>query len=292
MLRRHSDVPAVIVGPDDDAEASAQGWPAHSLVTPLNLPSGSLPCFDYARDRRPEYGFRLHKVPALLRSPFTELTVFLDADVLVCSPPAFAGLAEVSRAWPDADLLLMREGARAHDHINYVHGGLLAYKSTPLARAFLRTWLRRYLVEYKRVYELPVKRDKRGRFFPPSAFEQPALTETTASFEEVIGGVHYLPSALLARLVTGQLGVYRDRTHRGMPAAGFLHINPLKREEWAELEWAVTGGGAGANASGDGPSLHGQAQGDRGEMPVERRILQFLRAACPAHREIPIAHLL
>ena len=83
MLRRHSDVPAVIVGPDDDAEASAQGWPAHSLVTPLNLPSGSLPCFDYARDRRPEYGFRLHKVPALLRSPFTELTVFLDADVLV-----------------------------------------------------------------------------------------------------------------------------------------------------------------------------------------------------------------
>lgn len=192
-------------------------------------------------------------------SPYKGLTIFLDADVFPCSPSIMDELLAVAAANPEADLLLIREGRRAYDNINYVHGGVLLFRSTPLAHAFVRTWLRRYLVDYKAMYEAGLDdlermsrkdrnayvKTKRWRSFG-SVYEQPALTETTDGFLASLGSnaIHWLPTGILARPNTGQLGLYRARVATGHPAAPLVHINPLK--DWGHIEEFVLRGGCGA----------------------------------------------
>ena len=60
-----------------------------------------------------------------------------------CSPTILRELTSVADAHPHADVFLVKEGRRAFDDVNYVHGGVLMFRATPLAHAFLRTWLRR-----------------------------------------------------------------------------------------------------------------------------------------------------
>ena len=260
VLRNHSELPAIVVGPDRGrAPSYGLDWPRRVSVGPLTLPPKALPKFDYVAGRS-EYGFRMHKLPMLLVSPFRHLTIFLDSDVYPCSPTIMDEIVEVADNAPQADVFLMREGVRAFDGKNYVHGGILAFRGTPLARAFVRTWLRRCaapsrlsprhctsrqaappspadLVEYKTLYETsPRKKNSHGW---SSAFEQPALTETSESFLDCLGpnSVHWLPTELLARPNTGQLGLYRARVRAGQPAAPLVHINPLK--DWEHVQELV-----------------------------------------------------
>ena len=138
----------------------------------------------------------------------------------------FSEILSAAAANPHADLLLISEGLR-HDGITYVHGGLLVVRQTPLARAFVRTWLRRYLVEYKAAVEVW------ERWAP--VYEQPALTEVTEATIAALdpAAVHFLPAALLARPHTGQLALFRRRVQLGEPAAPLVHINPLKDRQIA-----------------------------------------------------------
>ena len=79
-----------------------------------------------------------------------------------------------------------------------------------------------------------------------SVYEQPALTETADAFVRVLGPgcVHWLPTGILARPNTGQLGLYRARVASGHPAAPLVHINPLK--DWDVVEELVVRPGCGA----------------------------------------------
>ena len=145
VLRRHTSLPAIVVGPDATQTRSPPyglTWPPRVSVETLRLPANSVPKFDYIKGRS-EYGFRLHKLPMLLVTPFHHLTIFLDSDVFPCSPTIMDEIVEVARTAPQADVFLMREGVRAFDQVNYVHGGIMAFRGTPLGRAFMRTWLRR-----------------------------------------------------------------------------------------------------------------------------------------------------
>ena len=206
-------------GSGADGGGAAGGGEMGVEARELWLPQGALPAFT-----RSEYGFRLHKLPALLQSAY-ELSIYLDIDVSLCSRSVLAELIELSHERRGADLFVMREGRRA-DGVDYVHGGVLLYRATPLARAMLRTWLRRYLVTYATLV------DARSGRVRSSAYEQPALTETVEAAQLVLPeSVHVLPTELLARVHTGQVPLYLRRAARREPAAPLAHINGLKGAE-------------------------------------------------------------
>lgn len=56
----------------------------------------------------------------LLHSPFTKLTIFLDADVYPCSRTVIDDLVRAADDHPHADVFLFKEGKRAYDNVNYV----------------------------------------------------------------------------------------------------------------------------------------------------------------------------
>ena len=97
------------------------------------------------------------------------------------------------------------------------------------------------LVDYKTLYE--TSPNKKNAWGWSSAFEQPALTETSESFLDFLGqnSVYWLPTELLARPNTGQLGLYRARVQAGQPAAPLVHINPLK--DWEYVQELIIGPG-------------------------------------------------
>ena len=98
----------------------------------------------------------------LLKAPL-DSTFYVDSDIYACNPTVIKDLTEEMAAETNTDVFCIREGVRKVDKLNYVHGGLLAWRpKSPLARAFLRSWLRHYLVvmrsfEGKRgsIYEQP-----------------------------------------------------------------------------------------------------------------------------------------
>ena len=206
-----------------DARETAALFDVHKL----QLPPGPLRSLVEAPG---EYGFRLHKLPALLQAPFN-LSIYLDIDVSLCATSFLADLTQLAHERTAAELFVLREGRRA-DGLDYVHGGVLAYRSTPLARSFLRTWLRLYLVTYKQSL------DSSGR--PrTSIYEQPALTKVVEAAQELFPeSIHFLPTPLLARMHTGQVPLYLQRVASGHPGAALAHINRMKQAEkalWKQL---------------------------------------------------------
>jgi hypothetical protein len=218
--------------PDDVAAAIPSEY-FGSGVSPssLAIPEGSLP------NVKSEYGFRLHKLPMLLKAPY-ETTFYIDSDIYTCGPTAMVDLMKEIKAEKDTDIFCIREGMRKTDKVNYVHGGLLAWRpESPLARAFLRSWLRHYLVVMRSM------EGKRG-----SIYEQPTLTLVADKTVQVLGSqsVHFFDSDKLARshLITG-LEPYRQRLANlsfGY-AAELIHFNPLK--EWPLVKEMVIDAGCG-----------------------------------------------
>ena len=215
-------------------------------VHALHLPPSSLPSFASSS----EYGFRLHKLPALLQSRF-DLSIYLDVDVSLCSTSILAELVRLADVDArHAEVFVVREGRRS-DGVEYIHGGVMLFRSTPLARSLLRTWLRKYLVTYRK--SLDAKGVPRG-----SVYEQPDLTATMVAASRVLpGSVHFLPTELLARVHTGQVALYKRRVASGLPAAPLAHINGLKAAE-RELWRLLIGSGSNGTCGGGGTSAMGK----------------------------------
>ena len=215
-------------------------------VHALHLPPSSLPSFASSS----EYGFRLHKLPALLQSRFN-LSIYLDVDVSLCSTSILAELVRLADVDArHAEVFVVREGRRS-DGVEYIHGGVMLFRSTPLARSLLRTWLRKYLVTYRK--SLDAKGVPRG-----SVYEQPDLTATMVAASRVLpGSVHFLPTELLARVHTGQVALYKRRVASGLPAAPLAHINGLKAAE-RELWRLLIGSGSNGTCGGGGTSAMGK----------------------------------
>ena len=218
-------------------------------VHALHLPPSSLPSFASSS----EYGFRLHKLPALLQSRF-DLSIYLDVDVSLCSTSILAELVRLADVDArHAEVFVVREGRRS-DGVEYIHGGVMLFRSTPLARSLLRTWLRKYLVTYRK--SLDAKGVPRG-----SVYEQPDLTATMVAASRVLpGSVHFLPTELLARVHTGQVALYKRRVASGLPAAPLAHINGLKAAE-RELWRLLIGSGSNGTCGGGGTSAMRRRRG-------------------------------
>ena len=124
-----------------------------------------------------------------------------------------------------------------------------------------------------------------------SVYEQPALSETASAFLAALGpgALHWLPTGILARPNTGQLGLYTARVASGRPAAPLVHINPLK--DWSVVEalvlrsgcaafppfrrpgvddWKVACPGAKGKAQGACAKGKGKGNGGRAEAAAQR----------------------
>ena len=131
----------------------------------------------------------------------------------------------------------MREWIRTVDKINYVHGGVLGWRAhSPLALAFMKTWLRLYIVHYQHS-------SRRGR---GSIYEQPSLTLTAESTQSVVGkeSVHFWDSEMLLRShLRGGLTKYRRNMEEYGYAADLIHVDPLK--QWDLVDEFVVNAGCG-----------------------------------------------
>lgn len=169
-----------------------------------------------------EYGFRMHKLPMLLQGQHDN-NLYLDSDVYTCGPNAIRKLRTEMNEKKNASVFCMREGVRAVDRINYVHGGVLGWRAhSSLALAFMKTWLRLYIVHYQHS-------SRRGK---GSIYEQPSLTLTADNTQSVVGkeSVHFWDSDMLLRShLHGGLQKYRNNLGEKGYAADLVHINPLKQ---------------------------------------------------------------
>lgn len=231
VLRKSSSLPVTIVVPDQIQEKLPEGWFGVSGVTTakLEVPPDALPSL--AR----EYGFRLHKLPMLLKAPYAT-TFYVDSDIFVCGPEIVQKLISITKRMTNADIFCVREGVRRVDEVNYVHGGVLAFRpKSALSRSFVRSWLRLYLVV------MQSKIEKYG-----SIYEQPALTLVSDSMQQVLGhdAVHFFDSGMLARShLVGGVEPYRSHLKRYGYAAELVHFNPYK--EWPLVEEMVVDAGCG-----------------------------------------------
>ena len=232
VLRKSSSAPITMVLPDEIQEKLPEDWFGVPGVTTakLKLPEGALPSFGR------EYGFRLHKLPMLLKPPYST-TFYIDSDIFVCGPHAIERLVKVTQEAKKSDVFCIREGVRRTDKVNYVHGGLLAFRpQSALSHSFVRSWLRIYLVVMSSLV------DKKG-----SIFEQPSLTLVSDSTQQALGGsaVHFFDGEMLARShLVGGVEPYRQNITNGSGyAADLVHFNPLK--EWPLVKEMIVDTGCG-----------------------------------------------
>ena len=68
--------------------------------------------FRYSR-----YGFRLHKLPMLLKAPF-DTTFYIDSDIYACCPTVIEDLIREMAAETKTDVFCIREDIRRVDKVN------------------------------------------------------------------------------------------------------------------------------------------------------------------------------
>ena len=246
VVRLQSTLPITVVVPENIVSQSQEYFAdiPNVIATSLRLHPNYTRILTFAKY---EYGFRLHKLPMLLLSPY-RITLYLDSDVYVCGPNTINKMISEINHHQTASFFITREGKRKVDHVNYVHGGVLAWRSySSLSMAFLRNWLRLYLVHYR--YRL----NKRG-----SIFEQPSLTLVVKAISKTIGDkvfFSYDENRLLRIHLAKGLDIFRNNYLIKGYAAELIHINPLK--DWDFVEEFVINTGCGNFSQGDTNNIIG-----------------------------------
>ena len=86
------------------------------------MSSNKLRCFFLSVEkshlsRYSRYGFRLHKLPMLLKAPF-DTTFYIDSDMYACCPTVIDDLIREMTAETKADVFCIRKGIRRVDKVN------------------------------------------------------------------------------------------------------------------------------------------------------------------------------
>lgn len=234
VVRKEAEYEIDMILPDDILNRVPTNYFGSSLILTktVDVPNCILPSLES------EYGFRMHKLPMLLQGQH-ENNLYLDSDVYVCGSRTIENLRQEMNDRKNATVFCIQEGIRAVDKVNYVHGGILGWRlQSPLALAFLKTWLRLYLVHYQ---HHQITRRGRG-----SIYEQPSLTLTAKYTQSVVGAetIHFWDSSMLLRShLQGGLSRYRQNLKEKGYAANLVHVNPLK--QWNLVEEFVVEPGCG-----------------------------------------------